>query len=163
MSPYRLLLKLLAKPHKHTLFSMIATGILTAVLVTGLPRLNDPIMTTALLAMISVAISSVTLNEIFLGLNNRKRDMAVLLAIGIRKHLLGIILLAKSITCASLSCLFGAALGYLLLMYTGGGTALTLHSLVVLSVVAILGPGLVAGAYGVLYSSRLNVSEVLRH
>ena len=163
MSLYRLLLKLFAKPQKHMLFTMVATGILTAVLVTGLPRLNDPILTTALLAMIFVAISSVTLNEIFLGLSNRKRDMAVLLALGTWKHLLGIILLAKSIMYASLSCLFGAALGCLMLMYAGGGIALTLHSLLILSIVTIIGPGLVAGAYGALYSSRLNVSEVLRH
>jgi len=163
MSLYILLLKLFAKPHSHTLFSVVTTVILTVMLITGLPRLNDPVMTAVLLAMIFAAISSVTLNEIFLALGNRKRDMAILLAIGIRKDLLGIILLAKAILYTSLSCLLGVALGYLLLTYSGGSLVLTLHSLLIVSVVAILGPGLVAGAYGALYSFRLNVPEALRH
>jgi ABC-type antimicrobial peptide transport system permease subunit len=159
----KLLMRLLTRPQRHTLFSMVTATILTVILVLTLPKPSDSIMTIAIQVMISAAISSVVLNELFLGLVDRKRDMAILLVIGVRKHLLGAILLGKTILYTSVSCFLGVALGYLLILYDGGPLTLTLNSSMTLSSLAIFGPALLAGAYATLYISRLKVTEVLRH
>jgi ABC-type antimicrobial peptide transport system permease subunit len=159
----KLLIRLLTKPQRHTLLSMVTVTILTVILVSTLPQPNGSIMTIAIQGMISAAISSVVLNELFLGLVDRKRDMAILLVMGVRKHLLGAILLGKTILYASVSCFLGVALGYVLMLYDGGSLTLTLNSSITLSSLAIFGPALLAGAYTTLYLSRLNVPKVLRH
>jgi ABC-type antimicrobial peptide transport system permease subunit len=159
----KLLARLLMKPQRHTLLSVVTATILTVILVSTPNQSNEPIMAIAIKVMISAAISSVVLNELFLGLVDRKRDMAILLVIGVRKRLLGAILLGKTILYASLSCFLGVASGYALILYHGGTLTLTLNSSFTLSSLAIFGPALPAGAYTTLYVSRLNVSEVLRH
>lgn len=162
MSKHRILLKLFAKPRRHTWFFMIAATILVAILFVSLSTLNESIITTVLPAMIFAAISSMMINEILFGLVDRKRDVAVLIAVGVQRFLLGVILFVKTILYTSVSYLLGVALGSLLLLLEGRQAIIPPDLAVTLSSVIVPGPAILAGSYGTLYAFRLNVPEVLR-
>ncbi|MEM3004158.1 MAG: hypothetical protein QXK96_02550 [Candidatus Bathyarchaeia archaeon] len=163
MSLYRRLLKLFTRPQKHTLPYVFSATILTVILMTSLLRLSDQYTTKVPPIMISAAMSSMALNEVSLVLERRKRDVAVLLAVGIQKYLVGFMLTARAVLYSSLSCLLGAAACHLLLDCTMWTLAATSNLLIVLSGLAVIAPSLIAGAYGALYPFRVDVTGVLRH
>ncbi|MBS7622461.1 hypothetical protein KEJ39_02140 [Candidatus Bathyarchaeota archaeon] len=159
----RRLLKLFTRPQRHTLPCVFSATILTFIMMTTLLGLSDQAATKVLPTMISAAMSSIALNEVSLVLERRKRDVAVLLAVGIQKHLVGFMLAARAVLYSSLSCLLGAVSCYILLHLTMLGSAPTINLLLTLSILAVIAPSLVAGAYGALYSFRIDVTGVLRH
>jgi hypothetical protein len=163
MSLYRRLLKLFTRPQRHTLPYIFTATILTVILMTNLLRLSDQSTAKVPPLMISAAMSSMALNEVSLVLERRKRDVAVLLAVGIQKYLVGFMLTARAVLYSSLSCLLGAVACHLLLDSTMWGLATRSDLLPVLSILAVIAPSLTAGAYGALYPFRIDVTGVLRH
>lgn len=155
-------MKTLARPQWHTALSVVASTILIAVLVVNLRNVSSSISTLPLITMIFTVMSSVALYEIFLGLSSRKRDIAILIAVGVRKTPLGIVLLGKAFSYTSICYFLGLTLGYLLLIYNGLPVS-AFHSLAVLSALVICGSALLAGVVGAFYAFHLNVPEVLRH
>lgn len=162
MSRYSILLRLFVRPQRHTWFFMVATTILTASFLVNLSTMRESIMTAASLAMIFIAASSMTINEILFGLADKKRDVALLLAVGVPRLLIGLTLFAKAIIYASICCLLGATLGNILLLSEGGPTIILPSLSLILPSVVVLGPALLAGSYGIVYTFRLNVPEALR-
>lgn len=155
-----LLLKLFIKPQRHTPSSFVTATVLATLLMMVLSHSSAGIFTVT--AIVILAILSLTMNEVLVGLMNRRRDVAVLLALGVRGRTLGLALVGKTLLQNSLSCLLGVASGYLLLIYYVGSVAISPSLLTVLLSAAILVPTLLAGTYGLAYTFRLNIPEALR-
>jgi ABC-type lipoprotein release transport system permease subunit len=111
---------------------------------------------------IFVAISALALNETFASFTNRRRDIAILIAVGMWKHLIGGILLLKTIMYISIGWTLGMIIAYLLGWLAGISNNIVLQQIVLFAAVLVLGPIMVAGISCMIHTSRFNVSEVLR-
>jgi ABC-type lipoprotein release transport system permease subunit len=162
MASYALLLKLFSKPEYRTFLSVVMISVLTIILWFVIANEIGHYVRSIMMVTIFVAISAIALNEIVASFANRKRDIAILIAVGIWKHLIGGILLLKTIVYISIGWTLGMIMAYLLGWLGGISNSIALQQIALFSVVLVLGPAMVAGISCLLHTSRFNVPEVLR-
>ena len=144
------------------MLSLITATALSVMLYLNLLTLNGSYPSIVVLTVVSVAIAALNLNETLMGIVNKRRDLAILLAVGCQRHVIGLILAGKPVLYASLSCLLGLFIGHSLIARGDELFAFPLSSVMILFFTVILGPTVFASVYGLLYTFRLNVPEVLR-
>jgi ABC-type lipoprotein release transport system permease subunit len=115
-----------------------------------------------ILVTMFTAISVLAINEIVTSFTNKKRDIAILIAVGIWKHLIGGILLLKTIGYTLIGWTLGLFIAYLLGWLGGISNSIALQQIVLFAAVLVLGPTIVAGLSCMFHISRFNVPEVLR-
>ena len=162
MASYALLLKLFTKPEYRTFLSVVITSVLTIILWFVIANEIGHYVRSIMMVTIFVAISALALNETFASFTNRKRDIAILIAVGIWKHLIGGILLLKTIVYTSIGWTLGMIIAYLLGWLGGVSNNIALQQIAIFAAVLVLGPTIVAGISCMLHTSRFNVPEVLR-
>lgn len=162
MTSYTLLLKLFSKLEYRTFLSVVIISVLTIILWFVIADEIGHYVRSIMMVTIFVAISALALNEIVASFNNRRRDIAILIAVGIWKHLIGGILLLKTIVYTSIGWTLGMIIAYLLGWLGGVSNNIALQQIAILAAVLVLGPTMVAGISCILHTSRFNVPEVLR-
>gem|GEM_PF-1343949 len=162
MASYALLLKLFSKPEYRSFLSVVMISVLTIILWFVIANEIGHYVRSIMMMMIFVAISSLALNEIVTSFTNRKRDIAILIAVGIWKHLIGGILLLKTIVYTLIGWTLGMFIAYLLGWVGGISNNIAFQQIVLFAAVLVLGPTIVAGISCMFHTSRFNVPEVLR-
>jgi uncharacterized membrane protein YbhN (UPF0104 family) len=162
MASYVLLLKVFSKPEYRTFLSVLIISVLTIILWFVITNGIGQYVRFIMMVTIFVAISALALNETFASFTNKRRDIAILIAVGIWKHLIGGILLIKTIVYTSIGWTLGMFIAYLLGLLGGISNSISLQHIVLLAAVLVLGPTIVAGISCILHASRFNVPEVLR-
>lgn len=162
MASYAMLLKLFSKPEYRTFLSVVMISVLTIILWFVIANEIGNYVRSIMMVTIFMAISALALNEIVTSFTNRKRDIAILIAVGIWKHLIGGILLLKTIVYTSIGWTLGMFIAYLLGWLGGISNSIVLQQIVLFAVVLVLGPTIVAGISCMFHTSRFNVPEVLR-
>ena len=162
MASYALLLRLFSKPEYRTSLSVVIISVFTIILWFVLANEIGHYVRSIMMVTIFVAISALALNEIVASFTNKKRDIAILIAVGIRKHLIGGILLLKTIVYTSIGWTLGMIIAYLLGWLGGISNNIAIQQIALLAALLVLGPAMVAGISCMLHTSRFNVPEVLR-
>jgi ABC-type lipoprotein release transport system permease subunit len=162
MASYVLLLKLFSKPEYRAFLSVVIISVLTIILWFVITNEIGHYVRSIIMVTIFVAISALALNETFASFTNRRRDIAILIAVGIWKHLIGGILLLKTIMYISIGWTLGMIIAYLLGWLAGISNNIALQQIALFAAVLVLGPTMVAGISCMLHTSRFNVSEALR-
>jgi uncharacterized membrane protein YbhN (UPF0104 family) len=162
MANYALLLKLFSKPEYRGSLSLVMISVLTIILCFIVANETGDYIRSIMMIMIFISISALTLNEILASFNNRRRDIAILIAVGIWKHIIGGILLLKIIVYTSIGWTLGILIAYLLGWLGGISNDILIQHIVILAIVLVLGPTIVAGISCMLHTSRFNAPEVLR-
>lgn len=162
MANYALLLKLFSKPEYRTVLSVVMISVLTIMLWFIVANEIGIYVRSIMMVMIFVVISTLALNEIVTSFTNRRRDIAILIAVGIWKHIIGGILLLKIIGYMSIGWALGIVIAYILGWLGGISNNIAFQQIVVLAIVLVLGPTTMAGISCMLHTSRFNVPEVLR-
>ncbi|WP_455369325.1 hypothetical protein [[Eubacterium] cellulosolvens] len=162
MGSYSLLLKLFSKPEYRTFLNVIMISVLTIILWFIMGNKLENYVSSIVMVTVFVAISALALNEMISSFTNRRRDIAILIAVGIWKHLIGGILLLKTLLYASIGWTLGMIMAYLLGWLGGISNSIALQQIVMFAVIFIIGPTIVAGISCILQTSRFNVPKVLR-
>jgi ABC-type lipoprotein release transport system permease subunit len=162
MASYALLLKLFSKPEYRTFLSIVMISVLTIILWFVIAKEIGHYVRSIMMVTIFVAISALALNEIVASFTNRRRDIAILIAVGIWKHLIGGILILKTIVYASIGWTLGMIIAYLLGWLGGISNSIPSQQILLFAAILVLGPTIVAGISCILHISRFNVPEVLR-
>jgi ABC-type lipoprotein release transport system permease subunit len=162
MANYSMLLKLFSKPEYRTFLNIVMIAVLTITLWLIMGNELEYHVSYIMMFTVFIAISALALNEIVSSFTNRKRDIAILIAVGIWKHLIGGILLLKTLFYASIGWTLGMIIAYILGGIGGDSNSIVLQQIVILAVIFIIGPTIVAGISCIFQTSRFNVPRVLR-
>ena len=162
MANYAILLKLFSKPEYRTFLNVVMISVLTIILCFIMVNELDYYVSSIMMVTVFIAISALALNEIVSSFTNRKRDIAILIAVGIWKHLIGGILLLKTLLYAIIGWTLGVIITYILGVIGGISNSIALQQIVILATIFIIGPTIVAGISCILQTSRFNVPKVLR-
>lgn len=162
MANYTILLKLFSKLEYRTFLSVVMISVLTIILWFVIANEIGYYVRSIMMVTVFMAISALAVNEIVTGFTNRKRDIAILIAVGIWKHLIGGILLLKTIVYMSIGWTLGMFIAYLLGWLGDISNSIVLQQIVLFAAVLVLGPTIVAGISCMFHTSRFNVPEVLR-
>ena len=162
MANYALLLKIFNKPEFRAFLSIVIISVLTIILWFVVANEIEYYVRSIMILTIFIAISALAINEIVASFANRKRDIAILIAVGIRKHLIGGILIIKTLMYTSIGWILGMGIAFLLGWLGGISNNVTLQQIAIFVVILVLGPAIVAGISCIFQTSRFNVPEVLR-
>ena len=162
MTNYALLLKIFNKPEFRAFLSIVIISVLTIILWFVVANEIEYYVRSIMIMTIFIAISALAINEIVASFANRKRDIAILIAVGIRKYLIGGILIIKTLMYTSIGWTLGMVIAFFLGWLGGISNNITLQQITILMVILVLGPAIVAGISCVFQTSRFNVPEVLR-
>ncbi len=162
MANYALLLKIFNKPEFRAILSIVIISVFTTILWFVAANEIGYYLRSIMMMAIFIAISALAINEIVASFANRKRDIAILIAVGIRKNLIGGILIIKTLMYASIGWTLGMVIAFFLGWLGGISNNITLQQIAIFMVILVLGPVIVAGFSCVFQTSRFNVPEVLR-
>lgn len=154
----KILFKALIKPRTHTIYYVVASTLLVIMLTkdfqseTGSHIYNISILT---------SLSLLALNEATVNIERMKRDLAVLLAVGVKRRIIGLIAAGRAFLLNLLICLIGAC------------SVLTSQELSFLQFLAssfiskylpmlLIGPSIPAATCTICLIFNLNVPEALR-
>jgi hypothetical protein len=154
----KILFKVLIKPRRHTVYYVVASTLLVIMLTKDFQsETGSPIYNISLL----ISLSFLALNEATVNIERMKRDLAVLLAVGVKRRIIGLIAAGRAFLWNLLICLIGAGSG-LTLQLLGFLPFLTSSFISTYLPMLMIGPSIPAATCAVCSILNLNVPEALR-
>ncbi|MGQ9542816.1 MAG: hypothetical protein ACUVTM_01820 [Candidatus Bathyarchaeia archaeon] len=155
----RLLFKTLTRPRSHTIQYMASAALLVTLLIADH---QDGVGVHIMNMLVLASLSFLAMNETTVGIDRLRRDLAILLAVGVKRRILEFIMVGRAFLFNFLIFLIGAGVGQALQLL-GFQPWMTIQDTdQTLVLVMLTGPALPAASYATYSISNLDVTEALR-